>query len=108
MAASIGQDSASCQMPESMLSEFGLKAGICHPVQTGDKITGFICVLDNKERSFSADDIILLGAFAKVISREEIRIQKEIELKRRLTYEEMLKDISTLAISFDDIFTRNM
>lgn len=74
--------------PETLcLTTGGIKTYLGVPVlsRTGE-VTGIICVLDLKERKFSADQIQLLEIFARYISNE---IEKEMFVKELVQSREM-------------------
>ncbi|UCF90178.1 MAG: GAF domain-containing protein [Desulfobacterales bacterium] len=84
------------------VAKYGLRSYLGFPVFAGNRTIGSLCVLDKKKRTFSAEEIDIIATLAKAVALEEVRLQKDRELEKRLTYEKMLLDISTQALFGED------
>lgn len=85
------------------IKKMGFKSFLGCPVTNHDKNLGELGLIDSQRRTYSPADIQTVDLLARALSIEETRLQKELELKRRIQYESMLKKVSTRAIELKDI-----
>ncbi|MEA3359511.1 MAG: GAF domain-containing protein, partial [Thermodesulfobacteriota bacterium] len=85
------------------INKYHLKSYLAYPVYLGGrKACGCLCIADRKKRKFSQNDVHILSNLAKALSLEEERRQWRETLSKMLTYEKMIGDISTHAMSIED------
>jgi len=85
------------------IAKFGLKSYLGYPVVYDDSAIGSLCVLDDKKRAFSFDEINIIATLARILSVEESRIRTKQMMKKKLVYEKMQADLSYRAIFFDNL-----
>jgi len=85
------------------IKKYHLKSYLGYPVYLGGrKACGCLCIADRKKRKFSQNDVHILSILAKALSLEEERRQWRETLSKMLTYEKMIGDISTHAMSIEE------
>ncbi len=85
------------------IAKFGLKSYLGYPVVCGDRAIGSLCVLDDKKREFSFDEINIIATLARILSVEESRVQSNQMIKKKLVYEKMQADLSYRAAFIDNL-----
>jgi GAF domain-containing protein/DNA-binding CsgD family transcriptional regulator len=76
------------------------------PVSNERGLMGSLVLLDAKKRTYSRAEIQIISILAKAVSLEEARLQKDLELSRRLSFENMLKKLSSRglrAVNVDEL-----
>ena len=85
------------------LSQLGFGSFIGYPVYADGCRPGVLAALDHKSRVFTTEDRLIFALMAKTLAVEELRRCREQDLKRRIGLEQVLKDVSTLAIADGDV-----
>jgi len=84
------------------LGRAGLKAFLGHPVAIDGRRSGALVALHASGREFSESDRQIIALLAGMVAIEDLRLQREEALRRRISLEAMLKDLSTTAIAIED------
>jgi DNA-binding CsgD family transcriptional regulator/GAF domain-containing protein len=85
------------------IAKFGLKSYLGYPVVCEDRAIGSLCVLDDKKREFSFDEINIIATLARILSVEESHVRTKQKMKKKLVYEKMQADLGYRAIFVDNL-----
>jgi GAF domain-containing protein/DNA-binding CsgD family transcriptional regulator len=88
---------------DAYVIKYGLKSYLGFPVSYNRTVKGALCIADTRKREFSPIERRVIKAFATALSFEEERIQFYRILEKRLNYDRMAADISSLGLSVKDI-----
>ena len=64
--------------------KYGLKSYLGFPITSANNAIGSLCVMDNKIRTFSEEEIHFIATLAKALSLEEARLEENRELENKL------------------------
>jgi len=87
------------------IKKYGYRSYLATPVKLEGIICGALCLKHTEKGVFSQKDIPMVMTLAKMLSLEEERNQYRNAVRQRLAWEKMLVDISTIAISIEDVRT---
>jgi DNA-binding CsgD family transcriptional regulator len=85
------------------IQKFGLKSYIGCPVVSENRAIGSLCVLDNRKRNFTFNEINIIATLARILSVEESRIRTKQRMNKSLAFEKMQAELSSLGILVDNL-----